>query len=82
MAKREKPPRPTSAELEAALAERRSHRRFRVFCDYSVHHPDPADLPILRRALNDPEFRVANAAAFAIGKLRGKAAEVVEICSR
>ena len=75
---RAKPVKPTSAELQAALQERRGHRRFRLFCDYSLHPPDPNDLPILRRALKDPEIGVVNCAVISLGKLRARARDAVD----
>jgi len=76
--RRTKPLRPTSAELQAALLEPKAHKRSRVFREYSLHRPDPADLPLLRHALYDPEISVVNCAIISIGKLGRKATEVVD----
>jgi hypothetical protein len=49
-----------------------------VFDAYSRYPPDIADLPVLRRALHDPEFAVCNWAAVSIRKLGARATEAVD----
>jgi hypothetical protein len=73
-----KPSNPSSSQLEAALADPDRNRRINVFDAYSRRRPDMIDLPILRRALHDPEFAVARLAAVSIGKLGPKANEAVD----
>lgn len=73
-----KPHRPTSEQLKAALSDRNRFQRIDVFDAYSLHKPDPADLPTLRQALRDSEPAVANWAAVSIKKLGPQGAEAVE----
>ena len=73
-----KPPRPSSEQLAAALEDRNRCHRIEAFDAYSRYKPDIADLPVLRRALRDPESAVANWAAVSIGKMGAQGVDAVE----
>jgi len=76
MPKQQKPPRPSSEQLSAALGDTNRYHRQEAFYAYSCFEPDIADLPMLRKALRDGDHGVVRSAAISLGKMGPQAAEV------
>lgn len=78
MAKR--PARPTQKELDEALASPytpgNSLRRRDVFVAFSYYEPEVSQIPFIRKALNDEDNGVVQAAAIAAGRLGPKGKEL------
>lgn len=79
-AKWKRPARPTLEELRvaAAMPERKSAERRRVFEHYCYHRPTLDELPFLREMLRDQDCVLVRAAAQSIAKLGPAAKEAVD----